>query len=180
MLWTKFKYENKQRAITQKLSKRELWFLCTAHRLDEIYAPMKFHNRSYHSLGDMLRTKNGGRSLPATGDNIIRPVFDRCIISAILGRKHSEKGEIACLKQFLLFSQCFPQLNIFSVSKLRHCVGMGQLGTFEHRSDHTKASIYISHLTNSLTLSINFRCFQTEKSADDELKLCENGRKFPK
>ena len=46
MLRTKFKYENKQRAITQKLSKQELWFLCTALRLDEIYPPMKFHNRS--------------------------------------------------------------------------------------------------------------------------------------
>ena len=37
MLRTKIKYENKQRAITQKLSKRELWFLCTALHLDEIY-----------------------------------------------------------------------------------------------------------------------------------------------
>ena len=27
------------------------------------------------------------------------------------------KGEIACHKQFLLFSQCFPQLYIFSTSK---------------------------------------------------------------
>ena len=27
------------------------------------------------------------------------------------------KGEIACYKQFFLFSQCFPQLYIFSVSK---------------------------------------------------------------
>ena len=27
---TKFKYENKQRAITQKLSKQELQFMCTA------------------------------------------------------------------------------------------------------------------------------------------------------
>ena len=27
------------------------------------------------------------------------------------------KGEIACNKQFLLFSQCFPQLYIFSASK---------------------------------------------------------------
>ena len=43
MLWTKFKYENKQRAITKKLSKGELWFLSTALRLDEIYPPMKFH-----------------------------------------------------------------------------------------------------------------------------------------
>ena len=41
MLRTKFKYENKQRAITQKLSKRELWFLCTALPVDEIY-PQNF------------------------------------------------------------------------------------------------------------------------------------------
>ena len=27
------------------------------------------------------------------------------------------KGEIACYKQFLLFSKCFPQLHIFNVSK---------------------------------------------------------------
>ena len=54
MLWTKLKYENKQRAITQKLSKRELWFLCTALSLDEIYPSTKFHN---HSFGDMLWTK---------------------------------------------------------------------------------------------------------------------------
>ena len=27
------------------------------------------------------------------------------------------KGEIACSKQFLLFSQCFPQLCIFGASK---------------------------------------------------------------
>ena len=27
------------------------------------------------------------------------------------------KGEVACYKQFLLFSQCFPQLYVFSASK---------------------------------------------------------------
>ena len=46
MLQTKFKYEKQQRAITQKLSKQKLWFLCTALPLDEIYPPMKFHNPS--------------------------------------------------------------------------------------------------------------------------------------
>ena len=46
ILWTKFKYENKQMAITQKSSKQELWFLCTALPLDEIYPPTKFHNHS--------------------------------------------------------------------------------------------------------------------------------------
>ena len=41
MLQTKVKYEKKQRAITQKLSKQELWLMCTALPLDEIYPPTK-------------------------------------------------------------------------------------------------------------------------------------------
>ena len=54
---TKVKYE-KQRAITKKKkSKQELWFMCTALPLDEIYPPTKFHNRSRYSFGDMLWTK---------------------------------------------------------------------------------------------------------------------------
>ena len=57
MLWTKIKYENKKRAITQNLSKRVLWFLCIALRLDEIYPPTKFHNHSLLSLRDMHRKK---------------------------------------------------------------------------------------------------------------------------
>ena len=56
MLRTILKYENKQRAITQKLSKQELLFMCTALPLDEIYPPTKFHNHSYYSFGDMLQT----------------------------------------------------------------------------------------------------------------------------
>ena len=43
---TKVKCENKQRAITKKKSKQELWFMCTALPLDEIYPPTKFHNPS--------------------------------------------------------------------------------------------------------------------------------------
>ena len=31
------------------------------------------------------------------------------------------KGEIACYKQFLLFSQCFPQQYIFNVSNVVLC-----------------------------------------------------------
>ena len=55
---TKFKYEKKnQRAITQKLSKQELRFMCTPLPLDEIYPPTKFHNHSKYSFGDMHRTK---------------------------------------------------------------------------------------------------------------------------
>ena len=57
MYLTKFKYENKQRAITQKLSKQESMFMCTALPLDEIYSPTKFHNHSLYSLGDMHRKK---------------------------------------------------------------------------------------------------------------------------
>ena len=57
MLRTKFKYENKQRAITQKLSKKELWFMCTALPIDEIYPPTIFHNPSQYSFGDMHQTK---------------------------------------------------------------------------------------------------------------------------
>ena len=43
---TKFKYESKQRAITQIISKQELLFMCTALPLDEIYPPTKFHKHS--------------------------------------------------------------------------------------------------------------------------------------
>ena len=45
---TKVKYENKQRVITKKKKqkKQELWFMCTALPLDEIYPPTKFHNPS--------------------------------------------------------------------------------------------------------------------------------------
>ena len=31
------------------------------------------------------------------------------------------KGEIACNKQFLLFSECFPQLYVFSASNAALC-----------------------------------------------------------
>jgi len=42
MLQTKFKNENEQRAITPKVWCLELWFLCTALLLNEIYLPMKY------------------------------------------------------------------------------------------------------------------------------------------
>ena len=57
MLRTKFKYENKQRAITKKFSEQELRFTCTTLPLDDNYPPMKFHNHSLYSFGDMLQTK---------------------------------------------------------------------------------------------------------------------------
>ena len=54
---TKFKYEKKQKVITQRLSKQVLWFMCTALPLDEIYPSTKFYNHSKYSFGDMHRTK---------------------------------------------------------------------------------------------------------------------------
>ena len=57
MLQRKIKYELKKRAITQKLSKQELWYMCTALPLDEIYPPTKFHNHSKYSFSDMHQTK---------------------------------------------------------------------------------------------------------------------------
>ena len=48
-LRTKFKDDNKQRPITQKLSKQELPFMCTALSLDEIYPPTKFHTQNLAS-----------------------------------------------------------------------------------------------------------------------------------
>ena len=106
MLRTKFKYENKQRAITQKLSKRELWFLCTALRLDEIYPPMKFHNRASIVLEICSGQKWGTPPAcpPATGDNIIRPVFDGRIKMSDFTFFHN-----VFLKVFHLFPQCFPK-----------------------------------------------------------------------
>ena len=57
MLRTKFKYENKRRAITQKLNKQELQFMCTEFPLDEIYSQKNFHNHSYYGFGDINWTK---------------------------------------------------------------------------------------------------------------------------
>ena len=53
MLWTKFKYENKQRAITQEISKQDSSLHSPLMR--SIY--QKFHNPSPYTFGDMLRTK---------------------------------------------------------------------------------------------------------------------------
>ena len=41
---TKFKYESKQRAITQKISKQELWFMCPALPLMRSIHPQNFIN----------------------------------------------------------------------------------------------------------------------------------------
>jgi hypothetical protein len=57
MARTKLKYENKQRAITQKIRSAEHRFLCTVLLVNEIYHPMKFQVHSFYTLGEMARTK---------------------------------------------------------------------------------------------------------------------------
>ncbi len=57
ILRTRFKSEKQQRAITQRIGQVELWFLCTALPLGEIYTPMKFHDPSYYTFRDILRTR---------------------------------------------------------------------------------------------------------------------------
>ena len=57
MHWTKVKYENTQSAISKKKSEQDLWLMCIALPVDEIYPPTKFHNHPKYSFGDMHRTK---------------------------------------------------------------------------------------------------------------------------
>jgi len=59
ILRTKFKNENEQRAITSKIWSFELWFLCNALLLNEIYLPMKFHVCALHSFNVILQAKKG-------------------------------------------------------------------------------------------------------------------------
>jgi len=59
MLRTKFNNKNEQRVITPRVCSFELWFLCTALLLNEIYLPMKFCVNALHSFKVMLRTKKG-------------------------------------------------------------------------------------------------------------------------
>ena len=51
------KYEKNQRAIIQKLWQQELWFLCTALLLNEIYLPMKFQVDISYTFRNMARTR---------------------------------------------------------------------------------------------------------------------------
>jgi len=48
---------NQQRAITPKVWCLELWFLCTAHLLNELYLPMTFQISSLNTFRVMLQTK---------------------------------------------------------------------------------------------------------------------------
>ena len=64
------------------------------------------------------------------------------------------KGEIACNKQFLLFSQCFIHLYIFSASK---CLFSGYL--FQQK----KRSILFKFLTIHVTLNKNIQTKEKKK-----------------
>ena len=68
----KLSIKKTQRAITQKLRKQELWFLCIALRLDEIYPPTKFHNHSLLSLRDMHRKKCKYKKKPKGNNSKIK------------------------------------------------------------------------------------------------------------
>ena len=59
------------------------------------------------------------------------------------------KGEIACYKQFLLFSQCFPQLCILTVSNAALC-GDGLKG----ENANARSYLCISLITWSLQLTL--------------------------
>ena len=51
------KNKNQQRAITAKIWCKELWFLCTALLLLQIYLPVKFHDNNFNIFWVMVRTK---------------------------------------------------------------------------------------------------------------------------
>ena len=76
----KKKKKKKQRAITQKLSKQELRFMCTALPLDEIYPPKKFHNHSNYSFGDMHWTKVKFESKQRAPDQKIKKKQTRVMV----------------------------------------------------------------------------------------------------
>ena len=54
----KIALQYKQREITPKISKAELWFLCMTHRLIVLYNCMKFHFYSFNGYQLTERTGN--------------------------------------------------------------------------------------------------------------------------
>ena len=57
MPWTKIHSKHLQRAITQQLDEKELWFLHTALLLNVIYLYVKFEVTSIYALEVMPQTK---------------------------------------------------------------------------------------------------------------------------
>jgi len=62
ILQIKFKKENEQMAITPKAWCLELWFLCSALLLHDIYLPMKFHADTLHRTSRFLYATYRGQN----------------------------------------------------------------------------------------------------------------------
>jgi hypothetical protein len=76
----------KQRALTSKLGKTELWFLCNAHLLNEINIPTKFHVDTSCCYRVMSRSKIAdGQTDGQSGDYMLtlRVHKNMCIIICV-------------------------------------------------------------------------------------------------
>jgi hypothetical protein len=97
---TKFKVKNKQRAIVQKLSNVELWFLYTAHLLNEICLPTKLHVDTSCCFKVMSRTKIADgrtkRRLYAHPSDSIKIANSNAVISLYQYRDNSAKEVNHC------------------------------------------------------------------------------------
>jgi hypothetical protein len=77
----KMNYENKQRAITQKIRNAEQQFLCTALLINKIYHPMKFQVYSflYARLKNGTYYGKGGRAVGRAASNFVRSISPTCM-----------------------------------------------------------------------------------------------------
>ena len=90
------------------------------------------------------------------------------------------KEEIACYKQFLLFSQCFLQLYIFSVAL---CV-KGLTVSFELITITKDMDVFgwmdgMDGWCLTVSQMTNFRLFQTEEFADDNFEFDKKAGNYP-
>ena len=79
------------------------------------------------------------------------------------------KGEIACYKQFLLFSNCFPQLYIFSASK---CGNGLTLQKQNFRPVQIGSTVFVGDIIN-VTLKMKFCLPFPKQQILDSSKLIE-------
>ena len=101
---TKFKYKKKQqRAITQRLSKQELWFMCTALPLDKIYPLAKFHNHSNYSFGDMhlAKVKFESKQRAITKNKKANKSYGSCALHSPLMRSIHQQNFITIVSTVL-------------------------------------------------------------------------------
>ena len=75
---TRNSIENDQREITPKISKAELWFLCTTHCLIVRYKCMKIQPNSFNSVQLTERTQNC-IYLRYKGDNL-KNIYPRVMV----------------------------------------------------------------------------------------------------